>query len=162
MVWSACPPPRRACRRSRSQRLEPPFPYAPQRVEAARTDQSLWLHELHKRVGLRRHPWHCGTCLLWPTGDRRDAHRPYSTFLIGTGPLRHPLALGRHDGARGRSTSVRARAVGMFYGGITRGVNEAKCGRAESAPPQGTTRQSSTRGCSLRARSGYLPREDHT
>ena len=30
------------------------FPYAPQRVEAARTDQSLWLHELHKRVGL----WH--------------------------------------------------------------------------------------------------------
>jgi len=33
------------------------FPYAPRRVEAARTGQSLWLHELHKRLELRHHPW---------------------------------------------------------------------------------------------------------
>ena len=33
------------------------LPYAPQRVEAARTSQLLWLHELHKRLELRHHPW---------------------------------------------------------------------------------------------------------
>ena len=33
------------------------LPYAPQRVEAARTDPLLWMHELHKRLELRHHPW---------------------------------------------------------------------------------------------------------
>jgi hypothetical protein len=34
------------------------------------------LHRLRMCLGLRHHPWHCGTGLLQPTGDRRDAHRP--------------------------------------------------------------------------------------
>ena len=61
------------------------------------------LRRLHKHLGLRRHRWHCGTGLLGKTSDRRDAQRPWSAFLIATGPLRHPLALGRHDAARSRS-----------------------------------------------------------
>ena len=72
------------------------------------------LHRLRMGHGLRRHPRHCGTGLLRPTGDRRYAHRPQSTVRIGTGPLRHPLALGRHDGATRRSTRARGRAVGCF------------------------------------------------
>ena len=34
------------------------------------------LHTMRMCLGLQRHPWHCGTGLLRPTGDRRDAHRP--------------------------------------------------------------------------------------
>ena len=34
------------------------LPYAPQRVEAARTDQRLWLHKLRMQLELRRQAWH--------------------------------------------------------------------------------------------------------
>lgn len=66
------------------------------------------LRRLHKHLELRRHRWHCGTSPLGKTSDWRDAHRPGSAFHIATGPLRHPLALGRHDAARGRSARARA------------------------------------------------------
>ena len=72
------------------------------------------LRRLHECIVLRRHPRQCGTSLLGKTSDRRNAHRPWSAFLIATGPLRHSLVLGRHDAARGRSARARARAVGMF------------------------------------------------
>ena len=75
------------------------------------------LPRLHMRLELRRHPWHWGTSLLGKTSDRRDAQRPWSAFLIATGPLRHPLALGRHAAARSRSARARRRAVGIFAGG---------------------------------------------
>ena len=65
------------------------------------------LRRLHKRLELRRHPWHCGTSPLGKTSDWRDAHRPWSAFHIATGPLRHPLALGRHDAARGGAPAER-------------------------------------------------------
>ena len=76
------------------------------------------LRRLHKHLELRRHRWHCGTSPLGKTSDWRDAHRPWSAFLVATGPLRHPLALGRHVAATGRSDRARGRAVGMFLGGI--------------------------------------------
>ena len=75
------------------------------------------LPRLHMCLGLRRHPRHSGTSLLGPTSDRRDAQRPWSAFLIATGPLSHPLALGRHDAARRRSARARRRAVGIFARG---------------------------------------------
>ena len=44
-------------------------------------------------------------------------HRPWSPYATGTGPLRRPRALGRHDGARGRSSRAGARAAGIFWRG---------------------------------------------
>ena len=46
------------------------------------------LRRLHECIVLRRHPRQCGTSLLGKTSDRRNAHRPWSAFLIATGPLR--------------------------------------------------------------------------
>ena len=40
-------------------------------------------------------------------------HRPWSTYATGTGPLRRPLALGRHESATDRSSRARERAAGM-------------------------------------------------
>ena len=91
------------------------------------------LPRLHLRLELRRHPWHSGTSLLGKTSDRRDAQRPWSAFLIATGPLRRPRPLGRHAAARSRSARARGRAVGIFAGGdktrmITRVPPEAESG----------------------------------
>jgi hypothetical protein len=76
------------------------------------------LRRLHECIVLRRHPRQCGTSLLGKTSDRRNAHRPWSAFLIATGPLRHSLVLGRHDAARGRSARAQRVLLGCSKGEI--------------------------------------------
>ena len=51
----------------------------------------------------------CGRRSTGATPTARGARSPSRR-----GPLRHPLALGRHDAATGRSARARGRAVGMF------------------------------------------------
>ena len=69
------------------------------------------LHKLHKCLGMRRNPWQ------WyepagPTGDRHDAiWRPWSLSHTGTGPLRRPRALGRHDGTTMAMLAARPRVL---------------------------------------------------
>ena len=41
-------------------------------------------------------------------------HRPWSLYATGTGPQRHPRALGRHDEPQSPEPPPRARAAGMF------------------------------------------------
>ena len=104
MVWSALPAAGQGVPPLAVSTTRAGLPYAPQRVEAARTDQLLWLHNLRMCLELRRQPWHSGAGLLGPTGDRREPHRSWSLSATERGPLRHPLVLGRHDAATGRSS----------------------------------------------------------
>ena len=92
----------------------------------------------------------------------RDIGIPFwSSWHRDTGPLRHPLVLGRHDGATRRSARARARAFGMFYWGGKNEYETIGVARHERAPFRRTTRGPSTCGCSPRVRSGLPPREDH-
>ena len=87
----ACPAPRRTSvqaqpHRLRSKRDATRRPDDAGRCGAVVPGDRVWrsssakgaqeLHRLCMGHGLRRHPRHCGTGLLRPTGDRRDAHRP--------------------------------------------------------------------------------------
>ena len=60
MVWSALPAAGQGVPPLAVSTTRAGLPYAPQRVEAARTDQRLWLHKLRMQLELRRQPWHSG------------------------------------------------------------------------------------------------------
>ena len=58
------------------------------------------------------------------------AQRPWSVFLIATGPLRHPLPLGRHDAARSRSARGATARCWHVLGGDNWGQVPRSCERS--------------------------------
>ena len=90
MVWSALPAAAKGVPPLAVSTTRAGLPYAPQRVEAARTDQRLWLRKLRMCLELRRQPWHGGAGLLGPTGDRREPHQSWSLSATERGAVASP------------------------------------------------------------------------
>ena len=104
-----CPPPRGGVPPLAVSTTRAGLPYAPQRVEAARTDQRLWLRKLRMCLELRRQPWHGGAGLLGPTGDRREPHQSWSLSATERGAVASPTGA-RTARRRHRPERPRARA----------------------------------------------------
>ena len=121
------------------------------------------LHRLRMGHGLRRHPWHYGTGLLRPTGDRRDAgatptvHEEMKYVPHRNGAAASPTGART---ARRRHTPEHPRASACCWY-VLRGENgeeSPRCRRARARSFRQTTRGPSTCGRSFRVRSGLPPR----
>jgi len=112
-----CPPPRGGVPPLAVSTTRAGLPYAPQRVEAARTDQRLWLRKLRMCLELRRQPWHGGAGLLGPTGDRREPHQSWSLSATERGAVASPT------GARTARRRHRPRREGVLLASSEWGIN---------------------------------------
>ena len=162
MVWSACPPPRRACRRLRPQRLKPAFPYAQQRVLRAAARRGCTYRPVSVVARAAQARWAVARvcCGRQATGVTPTVHKVRFSSERG-----RCVTHWRSDGTtapEAGAPGARARAVGMFYGGITRGGQRQSVAGSRALLPRPRRASRARVGAPSGPARASCPGEDHT